>query len=99
MAGLNLEPVTPLPLNVPPAGLADKSTIPSFMHRVVTGWKSMMGAGLIVIDRVFGDTHFAADAVNVYIKVPAVAVLIIAGFQVPAMPLSEVVGRLGGNEF
>jgi hypothetical protein len=35
----------------------------------------------------------------VYVVVPAVAVLIVDGFQVPANPLSDVVGRLGAVLF
>ena len=43
--------------------------------------------------------HWPAFGVNVYIVVPAVEVLIIAGFHVPVMPLVEVNGNAGGIEF
>ncbi len=54
-------------------------------------------------------THCPASGVNVYVVMPAVAVLIAVGFQLPVMPLVEVVdsngavlfwhkGTIGANE-
>jgi hypothetical protein len=43
--------------------------------------------------------HSLAEGVNVYVIVPAVAVLIVAGLHVPVMPLLDVVGNAGGVEF
>jgi hypothetical protein len=40
-----------------------------------------------------------AFGVNVYFVVPAVAVLTVAGFQVPAILFVEVVGRVGAALF
>ena len=37
--------------------------------------------------------------VKVYVLVPAAAVLIVAGFHVPVIPLVEVAGRAGATEF
>ena len=43
--------------------------------------------------------HCPPAGVNVYVVVPAVAVLIVAGLHVPVMPLLEVVGRTGAVLF
>ena len=43
--------------------------------------------------------HCPADGVNVYVVVPAVAVLIVAGLHVPVIPFVEVVGSAGAVEF
>jgi hypothetical protein len=43
--------------------------------------------------------HWPADGVNVYVVVPAVAVLIVAGLHVPVIPFVEVVGSVGAVEF
>ena len=40
-----------------------------------------------------------ADGVNVYVTVPAMAVLIVAGLQVPVIPSFEVRGSIGAVEF
>ena len=39
--------------------------------------------------------HCPVDGVKVYVVVPAVAVLIVAGLHVPVIPLFDVVGRTG----
>ena len=43
--------------------------------------------------------HWPAFGVNVYTVVPAIAVLIVAGFQLPVMPLVDSLGSTGGVEF
>jgi hypothetical protein len=43
--------------------------------------------------------HCPADGVNIYVVVPAVDVLIVAGFHVPVTPLLDVVGNAGAAEF
>lgn len=43
--------------------------------------------------------HCPASGVKVYVVVPAVAVLIVAGFQVPVILLFDVVGSAGAAEF
>ena len=43
--------------------------------------------------------HCPAAGVNVYVVVPGVAVLIVAGFQVPVILLFDVVGKAGAVEF
>ena len=55
--------------------------------------------GLIVIGNVAMMAHCPADGVKVYVVVPGVAVLIVAGLQVPVMPLVEVVGSAGAVLF
>ncbi len=42
--------------------------------------------------------HCPADGVNVYVFVPGSEVLIVAGFQVPVMPLVDVAGNAGAVE-
>ena len=43
--------------------------------------------------------HWPAAGVNVYVVVPAVAVLIVAGLHVPGIPLFDVAGRAGAVLF
>ena len=43
--------------------------------------------------------HWSAAGVNVYVVVPTVEVLIVAGFHVPVMPLLDVVGSAGAVAF
>ena len=43
--------------------------------------------------------HCPAVWVKVYVVVPTVEVLIVAGLHVPVIPLGEVVGRAGAIEF
>ena len=49
--------------------------------------------------KVATDAHCPADGVKVYVAVPAVLVLIVAGLHVPVIPLVEVMGSVGGAEF
>jgi hypothetical protein len=55
--------------------------------------------GSIVMLNVAVIAHCPADGVKVYVVVPAVAVLMVAGLQVPVMPLLEVVGNTGAVLF
>ena len=41
--------------------------------------------------------HWPADGVKVWVVVPTVAVLIVAGLQVPVTPLVDVVGNAGAT--
>ena len=43
--------------------------------------------------------HCPADGVNVYVVVPAVAVLMVAGLHVPVTPLLDVAGSVGAILF
>lgn len=43
--------------------------------------------------------HWPADGVNVWVVVPAIAVLIVAGLQVPFIPLEDVPGNNGALLF
>jgi hypothetical protein len=54
---------------------------------------------LIVTAIVVGVPHCPELGVNVYVVVPTVAVLIAAGFQVPVIPLVDVVGNAGAMAF
>ena len=54
---------------------------------------------VITISIVVTVPHWPAFGVNVYVVVPVVDVLIIAGFQVPVMPLFDVVGNAGAVAF
>ena len=60
-----------------------------------------LNVGLTVISIVICAAHKPALAigVKVYVVVPAESVEIIAGLQVPFIPLSEVFGNCGGVEF
>ena len=53
---------------------------------------------VITISIVVTLPHWPAFGVNVYVVVPTAVVLITAGFQVPLIPLLEVVGNAGGVE-
>ena len=43
--------------------------------------------------------HCPAPGVKVYVVVPTVAVLIVAGLHVPVIPFVEVVGKVGAAAF
>jgi hypothetical protein len=47
---------------------------------------------------VVGTAQSPAVGVKVYVEVPTVAVLMVAGFQVPVIPLLDVVGKTPGVE-
>lgn len=56
--------------------------------------------GIIVISNV--DTavaHCPAAGVKVYVEVPVTVVLMVAGLQVPVMPLFDVAGNTGATAF
>lgn len=57
------------------------------------------GSGVTVTVSVAGRAHWFAAGVNVYVEVPAVAVLMTDGFQVPATPLEELPGNEGAAAF
>jgi hypothetical protein len=58
-----------------------------------------VSCGLIVMLSDAVVAHCPADGVNIYVVVPAVDVLIVAGFHVPVTPLLDVVGNAGAAEF
>jgi hypothetical protein len=43
--------------------------------------------------------HCPPDCVKIWVDVPTVEVLIVAGLQVPVMPFVDVVGNTGGTAF
>ena len=56
-------------------------------------------SGLTVISIVIVEAHGpTAVGVKVYVLVPALSVLIVAGLQVPVIPLSDVFGNCGTVE-
>jgi len=56
--------------------------------------------GVMVITIVVGRPHCVGSfGVNVYVVGPVTVVVIVAGPQVPVMPLVEVPGNAGGTEF
>ena len=54
---------------------------------------------VMVIFIVVALPHWPALGVNVYVVVPSVEVLMVAGLQVPVMPLLEVAGNAGAVAF
>ena len=54
---------------------------------------------VITISIVVDAAHCPAAGVKLYVLVPVAEVLIVAGFQVPVIPLVEVAGRAGAEEF
>jgi hypothetical protein len=52
-------------------------------------------SGMIVILSFFSSAHCPASGVKVYSVVPAIAVLIVDGLQVPVMPPSDLDGSAG----
>ena len=69
-----------------------------FWHNCPIAVKVGVINGLTVIFNVVVVAHNPAVGVNVYVVVPAVAVLT-AGAQVPVMPFVEVVGNTGFGSF
>jgi hypothetical protein len=55
--------------------------------------------GLIVTVKVAVVAHCPAAGVKVYVVVPGVVVLIVAGLHVPLMPLFDVAGSVGAVAF
>ena len=56
----------------------------------------VVGSAFTVTDIVALVAHTPAAGVNVYMVVPAAAVLIVKGLHVPAIPLVDVVGKVPG---
>ena len=54
-------------------------------------------AAVIITSIVTIEAHCPAFGVNVYVIIPAVAVLIEEGLQVPVIPFSDVVGSVPGT--
>jgi hypothetical protein len=54
---------------------------------------------VMVISIVVVEAHCPAFGVKVYVVVPVLAVLIVAGFQVPVIPLLEVAANVGAIAF
>ena len=54
---------------------------------------------VIIIPIVVEAVQPPPDGVNVYVVIPTVAVLIVAGLHVPLTPLVEVTGNAGAVEF
>jgi hypothetical protein len=56
-------------------------------------------SGVTPISIVVKSEHCPPSGVKVYVKIPAVAVLIVAGFQLPLIEFSEMPSSKGATEF
>ena len=92
VAGFHV-PVMPLFDVVGNAGAAE------FWHNGPIAVNVGVTCGLTVMLNVTVVAQLPADGVNVYVVVPAVAVLIVAGLHVPLIPLFDVAGNVGAVEF
>ena len=79
--------------------IAGNAGAAAFWHNGPMALNVGVTCGSIVMLSVVVVAHWPADGVNVYVVVPAVAVLIVAGFQVPVIPLFDVVGSVGAVLF
>ena len=71
----------------------------AFWHKGPICVKVGVAADVICIAIVAVVAHWPAAGVKVYVVVPTVVVLTVAGLHVPVMLLSEVAGRTGAVEF
>lgn len=71
----------------------------AFWHNALMAVNVGMSCGLMVMFNVVGVAHWPVVGVNVYIVVPGVDVFMVDGFQVPVMPLLDVVGNAGAVVF
>jgi hypothetical protein len=92
VAGLQV-PFTPL------LDVAGRVCAAEFWHSGPIALNVGVSCGSMVMLSVAVVAHSPADGVNVYVVVPAVAVLIVAGLQVPVIPLLDVVGSVGAVLF
>jgi hypothetical protein len=84
--------LTEVPEYVPPAGVPPvKFTIPAVSHIELNVARETVGKGFTVTVIVCVLAHCPAVGVKVYVVVD---VLLIAGDQVPLIPLFDVLGRL-----
>jgi hypothetical protein len=70
-----------------------------FWHNGPIAAKFGVSCGLTVIFIVVADAHCPTVGVNVYVTEPLLAVLIVAGLQVPPMPFVDVPGKPGAALF
>ena len=92
LAGVQV-PVTPLVDTVGSVGAE------LFWQRGPIAPKAGVTSGLTVTLKVAVVAHWPAVAVKVYVVVPADAVLIVEGFQLPVMLLFDVVSKAGAELF
>jgi hypothetical protein len=80
---------------MPLAEMVGKTGATEFWHNgpIAINWGSV--GAIISMSSGTGVAHCPSVGVNVYVAVPAVNVLIVAGVQVPVMPLIEVAGKTG----
>lgn len=67
----------------------------AFWHRDPIALKAGATCEVMITDIDAVAPHWPPSGVKVYVVVPAVAVLIVAGFHVPLTPLFDVVGNAG----
>ena len=92
VAGLHV-PVTPL------VDVTGNVGALAFWHKAPIALNVGTTGGTIVIFIVAVLAHCPELCVNVYVVVPTVEVLMVAGLHVPLTPLLDVVGKAGGVEF
>ena len=92
VAGLHV-PVIPLSEVVGNAGAV------GFWHSGAIGVNAGVSSAVTVMVSVAGVAHCPADGVNVYVVGPCMDVLMVAGLQVPVIPLMDVVGKAGAVLF
>lgn len=89
-------------LHVPVILLFDavgKAGAVEFLHRG-PNWVNVGVTLVVTTTSIFVEVpHCPAAGVNVYVAVPGVAVLIVAGLHVPVMPFEDVVGNAGAVVF
>jgi hypothetical protein len=70
-----------------------------FWHNGPIAVNTGVSGSVINISIVVATAHWPAFGVNVYVVVPVVLVLIVAGFQVPEIPFVEFKGSEGAAAF
>ena len=96
--GSKVLPITFVPDQVPPAGVAVRVTAALSIHNCGTGLILICGRGLIFIDMVLIEAHSFAFGEKVYIEGPFTVVLINGGSQLPTIGGLLVLnaGKVGG---
>src|SRR5690606_8678197 len=85
-------------LSPPFTGVAMKVTVSPgrISSRSASIKTSTTSNGTISISIITGTAHELSSGVKVYVNVPATLVAIVAGLQLPSIPLVEVVGNASG---
>jgi hypothetical protein len=84
---------------IPLVDVVDSDGAVEFWHNGPIAVNVGVTCGSTVMLSVAVVAHCPAPGVKVYVVVPAVAVLMVAGLHVPVIPLVDVVGNAGALEF